>query len=81
MTLGILGVYSIPSQPEWLTERFGMAKTGTPKRKKSIVVKMSPELRSFVTQHSVWKESIDATIRRLLGRRFRKWLAVNGNNG
>ena len=58
-----------------------MAKTATPKRQKSIVVKMSPELRSFVTKHSTWKESIDATIRRLLGRRFKKWLEVNGNNG
>lgn len=52
---------------------------GGSKLPRSTVAKISRELREFVTEQAKWNESIDATLRRLLGKKFRTWL--DGRNG
>jgi hypothetical protein len=43
-------------------------------RPKSTVAKISVAVRQYVTEHAKWNESIDLTLRRLLGRSFKRWL-------
>jgi hypothetical protein len=52
-----------------------------PVRKNSIVVKMSPNVHEYVTEHGRWDETIDLTLRRLLGNPFQKWLEGKPNGG
>jgi hypothetical protein len=59
--------------------RKSQAPASKPVRKNSIVVKMSPKVHEYVTEHGRWDETIDLTLRRLLGNPFQKWL--DGKNG
>jgi len=47
---------------------------------KSTVVKMTWDLRAYVIKHAQWNESIDSTLRRLLGKPFQNWLKTQNGS-
>ncbi len=58
------------------------SRAGTPPKKPSTtVVKISREVREYIVAHAAWNQSVDSTLRVLLGPKFAKWLKAQMARG